>query len=543
MPYSGKHTFAEIAKRRAQRRYTSNMKLVKEQKERVSKIDTSYDPERRFQKYQQYQNNPVGFAEEVLGIVLWEKQKDMLNSLCVPPYRVFVCASHGVGKTFVAAVAVLWMGLCFPRSIVLSTAPTQQQVQDLMWRTIRVLAKDVAPDIMKGFSAPEYEIAKDWFGIGRAASSGDAFQGYHAPDMLIVLDEAVGVPSEIWEAVHGMDNDNTRILAIMNPTDVTSHAYQEYLSRYYETIHISGLEHPNVQAYCNGGDIVIPGAIQGLHWESLLKKWSDTVEAEYKKDTDVEFPPDSGQWYRPGALAESRLLGRWPLESGDSFFGEMHVAKLLRTYFQHPGLEKTYDSSLWDTELQVGVDIARSGVDFSCISVRYQNEIIDHTRINGQDTIGLTGILIEVLHNLANEYEIDGKDIPVICDITGIGAGLYDVMASQNYNVLDLNFSQKPYDTDKYANARTELYALFATQCKDGDIMLTDEIAKEYGYIISKQLMAQQYTYTSNGKFILIPKTLMRKKTGMSPDDTDAICMACYPFYGRLSYMELDGLY
>lgn len=533
-------SFAKLAKKRAQRKYASRNKIISRQKEILKQKRESEGPEKKYRKYFKYQNDPVAFAEEVLGVTLWEKQKEMLIALTVPPYRVFVCASHGVGKTYLAAIAVIWMAFCFPRSIVISTAPTQQQVVDILWKTIRTL-NTIDPSIMKGKMSPEYEIAKDWYGLGRTPSSGDAFQGYHAPDQLIVIDEAVGVrdPS-IWESIHGMDNDRTRILAIMNPTDTTSHAYQEYLSGYYDIIHISGLEHPNVQAFINDEPAPYPGAIQGLHWSTLLKKWSDTIEESQKRDTDIEFPPGSGTFYRPGANAQSRLLGRWPIESGDSFFGETQVNRLLGRAKLHNGRYKEYDPTAWESETQIGIDIARSGSDFSCLSVRHQNIIVKHYRVNGLDTIALLNFAIDIIQGVSTMYELYEYDIPIVVDITGLGAGLYDLLVSKGYNVLDLNFSNRPIDREKYANARTELYANLAEKSKSHDIRLAPEIAEEYGHLISQQLMGQQYTYSRNGKFILIPKEKIKRSIGMSPDDTDAICMACYPFFGRLTCIVVD---
>lgn len=515
-------------------------KLVEKKEQEYESINLD-DPYKKYEKYFKYQNDPIGFVENELGIILWDKQREMLQMLTVPPYRVFSCASHGVGKTFLAACATLWMAFCFPDSIVLTTAPTQTQVENLLWRTIRAI-NNIDSDIFIGKKAPGYEINKKWFGLGRTPSSGDAFQGFHAPHQLIIIDEAVGVPQYVWEAIHGMDNDSTRILAICNPTDTTSYAYQEYISGQYETIHISGMEHPNVTNWFSGKPGVYPGAIQGEHWFNLFKKWSDKVEERFKRDSDVECPPGSGEYYRPGALALARLLGKWPLESGDSFFSELHVERLFGQEFVYKDdkLKNAHSVYAWDQDLQIGVDIARGGQDFSCLSIRYKGTIINHYRVNGYDSVNLANFIIEIVKDLSEFYEIYEYDIAIAIDVTGLGVGVFDILAGQGYNVAEINFSGKPFDPDKYVNIRTELYGLFADRCKNNEIKLAPELVEEYGHLVKLQLMGAVYTYNKTGKFILRPKDTIRKEIGMSPDDTDAMCLACYPFYNRLTVIVDD---
>ena len=54
-----------------------------------------------------------------------------------------------------------------------------------------------------------------------------AFQGLHARFILIVIDEACGVPESLWTAVMTlMTNENARVLAIGNPDDPGSHFAQ-----------------------------------------------------------------------------------------------------------------------------------------------------------------------------------------------------------------------------------------------------------------------------------------------------------------------------
>lgn len=74
------------------------------------------------------------FATDILGVELWAKQKEVLNSL-VEHRRVAVKSGNGLGKGFCAAVALLWfMYIHQDSAIALSTAPTFRQVRHILWR-------------------------------------------------------------------------------------------------------------------------------------------------------------------------------------------------------------------------------------------------------------------------------------------------------------------------------------------------------------------------------------------------------------------------
>ena len=75
----------------------------------------------------EYRNDPVRWAQDVLGVTLWSKQKEILESL-VANKKTAVKSCHAVGKSFLAAVAVCWWISTRPNSMVRSTAPTSYQI-------------------------------------------------------------------------------------------------------------------------------------------------------------------------------------------------------------------------------------------------------------------------------------------------------------------------------------------------------------------------------------------------------------------------------
>ena len=80
--------------------------------------------------------DPAGFVENDLGARLWEAQVEILEAVR-DHVRVAVRSCNGSGKTYVAAHIVLWWLMAFPESMVITTAPTERQVREVLWREIR----------------------------------------------------------------------------------------------------------------------------------------------------------------------------------------------------------------------------------------------------------------------------------------------------------------------------------------------------------------------------------------------------------------------
>ena len=230
---------------------------------------------------------PVEFAQEVLGVELWAKQKEVLAAL-PENRRVAVKSGNGLGKGFSAAVAVLWFLHSHDPAIVLSTAPTFRQVRHILWRQIHSLHRR-APDILKGkLLDTRWELSDDRYATGLSADTADQFQGFHSPNMLIVVDEAEGVGDGIYEAIEAvMTSAEPRLLLIGNPTTASGvfrrAFYQE--RSIYHCITISALDSPNVQS----DRVVIPGLTTARWVEERRQIWG-VDNPLYRARVLGEFP-------------------------------------------------------------------------------------------------------------------------------------------------------------------------------------------------------------------------------------------------------------
>jgi len=79
-----------------------------------------------------YQADIDLFAREILDFHADVWQKRVFDDIASYS-RVSVKSGQGVGKTSVQAVVILWFLASFPMSRVVATAPTRQQLHDVLW--------------------------------------------------------------------------------------------------------------------------------------------------------------------------------------------------------------------------------------------------------------------------------------------------------------------------------------------------------------------------------------------------------------------------
>lgn len=75
------------------------------------------------------------FAQEVLLFEPDDWQKQALMDLAESP-KVAIKSGQGVGKTGMEAVALLWFLCCYPYPRIVATAPTKQQLHDVLWSEV-----------------------------------------------------------------------------------------------------------------------------------------------------------------------------------------------------------------------------------------------------------------------------------------------------------------------------------------------------------------------------------------------------------------------
>src|ERR1700722_18082136 len=77
------------------------------------------------------------------------------------------------------------------------------------------------------FSYPPANLTELRLGLGNYAigfstdkrDQGVRFQGFHSPNLLIIIDEAPGINADVWQAIEGIRaGGNVHLLVLGNPT-------------------------------------------------------------------------------------------------------------------------------------------------------------------------------------------------------------------------------------------------------------------------------------------------------------------------------------
>jgi hypothetical protein len=441
----------------------------------------------------------------VLQACWWSKQQEIATAL-LTHRRVLVKAAHGVGKTHVAAGLINWHFDCFQPGITLSSAPTSQQVYDVLWSAVRAQRRGRSGLLPK---AARMETSPTHFAHGFTANSPDAFQGRHAQHLLIIFDEATGIAGPFWDAAEGMQPQYW--LCILNPTDTSSRAYEEELKGKFHVLTVSALEHPNIAAELAGMPAPFPAAVRLAWVQERIAEWCEPVSAADRRAGDIEFPPGSGQWVRPGPIAESRLLGRWPTQGATSVWTEaMWQAALVPQRLRE---EKTV----------LGCDVARFGDDFTSIVVRRGNCALHHETRNGWSTSETAGRLKQLCGQYAQKGE-DPRHISVNIDDDGVGGGVFDQRGDFK-GFFPLSGAAKAIKENDYPNKRSEFWFAVAERADTGMLDLS-RLSVASLNLLRRQVMTPTYRLDSQGRRVVEPKSETKKRLGRSPDDADALNLA-----------------
>lgn len=147
-----------------------------------------------------YRKNPVIFAREVLLFEPDEWQRAALTDLAENP-KVAIKSGQGVGKTGLEAVALLWFLCCYPYPRIVATAPTKQQLHDVLWSEVsKWMSKSpLLSEILKWTKTYIYMVGneKRWFAVARTATKPENMQGFHEDNFYDVLKLCMMVQSRI----------------------------------------------------------------------------------------------------------------------------------------------------------------------------------------------------------------------------------------------------------------------------------------------------------------------------------------------------------
>jgi phage terminase large subunit len=418
--------------------------------------------------------DPVWFITRLLAVNYLTPQQRQICLSIRNNKRTAAPSGHGIGKTFLAACIVLWFLFSFPGAKILTTAPTWFQVENLLWREVRmILSKSIFAGMVKA-SLTGITLADDWFAIGLSTNDPTRFQGIHAPYVLIVFDEATGVDGEIWDAAEGVAvGMNDKFLAIGNPTDPTSEFKRKCDSELWNVVHLSAEEHPNVVEDRE----VVAGAV--------TKQWIQERLTEYGgADT---------------ALYRARVLGKFPDQGDDMLISLADIERAQERWRRPLGL----------VPIALGVDVARFGSDETVEIEIFADGTVGEPRASrGQD-----------LMTTAGRVKVNPSERKAVDD-SGLGGGVTDRLVEQHVDVLAFISGERAIDPERFYNRRTEAWWMIR------ELLKSDELSLPPDNKLAADLTNIKFKYTSRGQIKLEAKDEIKKRLGRSPDRGDALAIA-----------------
>lgn len=467
--------------------------------------------------FPQYRDDPLGFISDVLDASLTPQQVAVVEAMQRPPYRVLASSGHSVGKSFLGACLATWWHYCRYPGLCLTTAPTDRQVKDILWKEIRTLAYRAGlPDHWVGPRIPRMQTTPDHFAHGFTARDATRFQGQHSPGgLLIIFDEAEGIGPEFWMALKTMLDNNSRFVAFYNPTQSGSACHQKENEAdehgTFARVTLSCLEHPNVVAACAGLPQPIAGAITAEQLETMLLEDSTLLlPTDEPQPGDVEL---AGKRFRPGPIAEARCLGRRPRQAVMGVWSE-------RLWEQMDANRREPDPR-WPVVL--GCDVGRYGDDKTVIFAR-KGLCLTHAEVYAkQPTTFVANRLKELCWSLKDEHNPEHK-IPVLIDEGGVGGGVIDQGGLHNF--LAVNASGTPHRDDRYFNIRAELVFHARDVGAELDISRVHPTVRQR---LQQELLFFKYVVRNDGRVQVTPKDAMKEEMGRSPDVADAFNLCLYP--------------
>jgi hypothetical protein len=480
-------------------------------------------------------NDPLNWVQTALpSVYLWSKQREILEALTVHN-RVAVRACHDSSKSFTAAIAAArWLDVHpIGQARVITTAPTAMQVKGILWVELNQLHANY--DLPGRMNQTEWWIGSYLAGVGRKPSDYNpaAFQGMHARYMLIIIDEASGVPNALIDAAETLaTNVHARILMIGNPDDPASlfaQIHNDPIKHGYHTIKISAWDTPN---FTDEGNPDKQDPITGRPFPNELREVllsTEWVEARRKA------------WGEQHPFWLSKVEAEFPPIDTSSVIKLHDLIKARIPFSERANKPPSEVSAIPQTSATVlGVDVAGSDTGdetvIRLVTTHSNTSTTNNIHQLHKPTVewrARTADPIEVTDHIVRAI-ITTMPSQVIIDSIGVGFGILasvkqheaiqSLPANKQPTITGFNASQAPHSKE-YGNQRAELWWTARTLFQDGMI---DTSQADNQMDLEAQLLQPRY-FIKKGKIWIEAKEDIKSRIGRSPDNADAFLYALWP--------------
>ena len=451
------------------------------------------NPENPFVAFiKKYRDDPVAFVQNVFKAKPDEWQTQFLEAIRDNNRRISVRSGHGVGKSTAASWAMLWYLLTrYPVKVVV-TAPTSSQLFDALFAEIKRWVKEMPPALSELLEVKSDRIElkpspTEAFISARTsrAEQPEALQGIHSDNVMLVADEASGVPEAVFEAAAGSMSGHSAVTILLgNPVRSTGYFYETHnrLRDEWFTLHVN----------CEK---------------------SKRVSKEFVREMAIKYGEESNAY-------RVRVLGEFPLADDDTMIPFSVVEQAMNRDIEVDQF----------SQMIYGVDVARFGSDKSALAKKKGNVITEVKKWRGLDLMQLVGA-IKAEYDSEESYD---RPTSIYIDSIGLGSGVVDRLRELGLPAVGINVSESPAMKNAYVNLRGELWGKMKNWLEQRGCALPkdDDLLAD--------LTAPRYTFNSSGKLKVESKDEMKKRGLASPDLADACILtlagdAAVGIYGSAS--------
>ena len=454
-----------------------------------------HDPSNPYADFvERYSYDRLGFVENVLGIEPEPWQKDALQALDSGELRLSIRSGHGVGKTAFLSWAIVHFVLFRYPSKCVVTAPTFSQLFDALaaeckrWvHKLPVAVQDLL-DVrgdritLKGAPAEAFVA----FRTSREEQP-EALQGVHADHVMLIVDEASGVPEAIYQAAGGsMSTKGAITILAGNPLRASGYFFSTHRM-----------------------------------WSD--RWWTRRVSCTESSRVDPSFPREIEASYgRDSNAYRIRVLGEFPNDDEDAFMPLYLVEAAIARDIEEPDYRVTCS---W------GLDVARFGNDDSALARRRGSYVYPVEHWHGLDAMQLVG---KVKH-LYDDTPRLMRPTDIFVDAIGIGAGVADRLRELELPAVAVNVAESPSMEGPYHRLRDELWG----RCRNWLSSRTTRLPDDRKLVTEMTVPRMQYT--STGKIRLESKDELRRRLSWSPDRADALVLTFGNDYGVASGLTVGS--
>lgn len=497
---------------------TASASQVGRIREEVEELLAKSSRARSLDSFRKYRGKRALFAREVFGLELWDRQLEALE-LTDTARRVAVLSAHGIGKTLAEAVEVFYQTLVYGPCLVICISAVQSQMRHQTFGEMHKLflrAKNLPGELYT--DSYRLDAATRHQAIGLGTNEPGRLTGYHHDRLVVIVDEAHGLPDVMWDAVLALAvGEHDRVLALGNPGPPVGRWYTIAKSAGWAHLTIPSTSHPNVVT----GRNVIPGAI------------TRTKIAEYAADHGVNSPT-----YR-------RLVEGLFTEDASEIItttADLERAAVLWEREMILDADRRRDETYLGPEYVIGVDPARLGPDLTALCIaegpsqglasRGRTLVREFITWGQTDTMVTVGRIQAEAKQRGINYWEDGCRLGwhpgrFIVDEPGVGGGVVDRLKERGYTVIPFNGAravaeEEWKDPKRYKNLRAAAYWSLRKMLEAGTIAVprNDRLWEE--------LLSTEWEMGSDEKIMIRPKEELRDRLGRSPDLADSLSLVAY---------------